>query len=379
MIRVLTPADAAAYRAFRVRSLREDPDAFRSDADEEDARPLADTERRLAADDSILLGAFKEDRLIGAVGLSLESRAKVRHVAQVVGMAVAREHSHGGIGRALLAALIALARRRGDLEALLLTVTSRNTRAVRLYERAGFVAYGREPRAIKAGGTTSDMTLMRLALHAEVVSARRVWDITPAIGVGFPVFPGDTPFSLEWAMRIDENCPVNVSAIRSTPHIGAHTDAPLHYDPRGAAIADVGLEPYLGRCRVIDAVGAGPIVQPGHVAAHLDQAPPRVLLRTYAKAPVGQWDTNFTAVAPATIDLLHGHGVRLIGIDTPSLDPETSKTLAAHQRVRAHAMAILEGIVLDGIAAGDYELIALPLKIAGADASPVRAVLRELA
>ncbi|MDQ3187462.1 MAG: hypothetical protein M3Q28_00970, partial [Pseudomonadota bacterium] len=91
------------------------------------------------------------------------------------------------------------------------------------------------------------------------------------------------------------------------------------------------------------------------------------------------WDPNFTAIAPDTIDLLHQHGVRLIGIDTPSLDPEQSKSLETHQRVRAHRMAILEGIVLDEVPEGDYELIALPLKIAGCDASPVRAVLRELA
>ena len=103
-----------------------------------------------------------------------------------------------------------------------------------------------------------------------------------------------------------------------------------------------------------------------------------MLLRTYARAPT-DWDAAFTAIAPDTIDALHGHGVRLIGIDTPSLDPETSKTLDSHQRVRRHGMAILEGIVLDDVAEGDYELIALPLKIAGCDASPVRAVLRELA
>ena len=96
-------------------------------------------------------------------------------------------------------------------------------------------------------------------------------------------------------------------------------------------------------------------------------------------APTAIWDSSFTAIAPATIDLLHAHGVRLVGIDTPSLDPEQSKLLDSHQRVRQHGMAILEGVVLDEVAEGDYELIALPLKISGCDASPVRAVLRELA
>jgi arylformamidase len=102
------------------------------------------------------------------------------------------------------------------------------------------------------------------------------------------------------------------------------------------------------------------------------------LLRTYRQAPQQRWDADFPAIASATIALLARHGVRLIGIDTPSLDPQESKTMDAHHAVRAHGMAILEGIVLDDVAAGDYELIALPLKLAGMDASPVRAVLRAL-
>jgi arylformamidase len=106
--------------------------------------------------------------------------------------------------------------------------------------------------------------------------------------------------------------------------------------------------------------------------------PPRVLFRTYRQAPVKEWDSDFRAVAPETIDFLAKHGVRLIGVDTPSLDPETSKTMDAHLRVLKHGMAILEGIVLDDVAEGGYELIALPLKFDTLDASPVRAVLRAL-
>jgi arylformamidase len=208
---------------------------------------------------------------------------------------------------------------------------------------------------------------------------RRIWDISPAIGPGFPVFPGDTPFAQRWTWTLDERCPVNVSELTLSPHTGAHTDAPLHYDPHGASIAEVDVAIYLGPCRVVHAIGVGPLVQPPHVAAHLAAAPGRLLLRTYAKAPMQQWDPHFTALAPATIDLLQERGVRLVGIDTPSLDPADSKTLDSHQRVRAHGMAILEGIVLDAVPEGDYELIALPLRLAGCDASPVRAVLRELA
>jgi len=206
----------------------------------------------------------------------------------------------------------------------------------------------------------------------------RLWDISPTIGPDFPVFPGDTPLSQRWTWTLDERCPVNVSELTLSPHTGAHTDAPLHYDRVGAAISDVPLEAYLGTCRVIHAIDVGPLVEPRHLRDRLDGAPPRVLIRTCTKAPVRTWDPGFSALAPATIDALHAHGVRLIGIDTASIDPADSKTLDCHRRVCAHGMAILEGVVLDDVAEGDYELIALPLKISGCDASPVRAVLRQL-
>jgi arylformamidase len=208
---------------------------------------------------------------------------------------------------------------------------------------------------------------------------RRLWDISPAIGTDSPVFPGDAPFALRWTWSIGPGCPVNVSELTMSPHTGSHTDAPLHYDSAGAAMADVPLDLYLGPCRVVHALDAGPLVEPRHVEAALDGIPERVLIRTAHRARVDAWDARFAAIAPATIDRLHAAGVRLIGIDTPSIDPAESKSLDSHQRVRAHGMAIIEGVVLDDVPPGDYELIALPLKLRGADASPVRAVLRELA
>ncbi|MBP0596018.1 arylformamidase [Paraburkholderia sp. LEh10] len=205
-----------------------------------------------------------------------------------------------------------------------------------------------------------------------------LWDITPAVDTATPVWPGDTPVGIERVWRMEAGSPVNVARLTISPHTGAHTDAPLHYDADGAAIGAVPLDAYLGRCRVIHCIGAKPLVMPQHIAASLDGAPPRVLLRTYREAPAAAWDSDFCAVAPETIDLLAARGVKLIGIDTPSLDPQESKTMRAHQRIRAHGMAILEGIVLDAVAPGDYELIALPLKLTTLDASPVRAVLRAL-
>lgn len=214
--------------------------------------------------------------------------------------------------------------------------------------------------------------------HRPRSTGSTLYDISPAVRPGFPVFPGDTPFAFRWTWALGPDCPVNVSEITMSPHTGAHTDAPLHYDAAGASIADVPLQTYLGPCRVIHAIGVRPLVTAAHLAPHLAGVPPRVLVRTYETAPVDTWDPAFAAFDPAALELLHTRGVQLVGIDTPSLDPEQSKTLDSHMVVRRHGMAILEGIVLDAVPAGDYELIALPMKWQGLDASPVRAVLRSL-
>jgi arylformamidase len=206
----------------------------------------------------------------------------------------------------------------------------------------------------------------------------RLWDISPPVHAGSPVFPGDASYSSVWAARIAPGCPVNVSTLTLSPHTGAHADAPLHYDDAGAAIGAVDLAPYLGRCRVIHAIAAGPLVTRAHIAHALRDLPTRVLVRTYAKAPVAHWDAALAAYAPETIEHLADLGVVLVGIDTASIDPADSKALPSHQVIRLRGLRVLENLVLDDVPEGDYELIALPLKLTTADASPVRAVLREL-
>ena len=204
------------------------------------------------------------------------------------------------------------------------------------------------------------------------------WDISPPLSTATPTWPGDTPFQEERVWIYGPECPVNVGRITLSPHTGAHVDAPLHYSPDGAPIGEVSLDIYMGPCRVLHCLDSGALVEPEQLAGRLGQVPERVLLRTYRQAPLDTWDSDFTAVAKATVDLLAGLGVRLIGIDTPSLDPQTSKTMDAHNAIARHGMAILEGIVLDDVPEGDYELIALPLRFANLDASPVRAILRPL-
>src|SRR5690606_14670568 len=145
-----------------------------------------------------------------------------------------------------------------------------------------------------------------------------------------------------------------------------------------SAIGVLALEPYLGLCRVIHALDCGPLIMPSHLAHAANDLPPRVLVRTVARAALDTWRDDFTAFAPQTIAWLAGCGVMLIGLDTPSIDPASSKTLDSHQTILRHDLRVLENLLLDDVPPGDYELIALPLALIQADASPVRAVLREL-
>jgi arylformamidase len=206
---------------------------------------------------------------------------------------------------------------------------------------------------------------------------KRLWDISPPVSALSPVFPGDTPYRQEWAASIAPGCPVNVSSLTLSPHVGAHADAPLHYDPEGEAVGALDLDAYLGPCRVIHAIGVGPLVEWPHVEHALRDLPPRVLVRTYERMPADRWDASLAAFAPQTIERLADLGVRLVGIDTASIDPADSKSLPSHQAIRRRGLRVLENLVLDAVPEGDYELIALPLKLMTADASPVRAVLRE--
>jgi len=235
---------------------------------------------------------------------------------------------------------------------------------------------------------------------------KKLWDISPPVHTGSPVFPGDTAYQQQWVANIGPGCPVNVSAITLSPHVGAHADAPLHYDPAGAAIGAVDLQAFIGPCRVIHAIGCGPLVMPEHLthalgdpppgrshggpvpaggrdprsggAWGLQALPPRVLVRVYERMPQDRFDNDLPAFAPETVVLLADRGVVLIGIDSASIDPAASKTLDSHQTIRRRGLRVLENLLLDEVPEGDYELIALPLKLTTADASPVRAVLREL-
>jgi arylformamidase len=206
--------------------------------------------------------------------------------------------------------------------------------------------------------------------------ALKIWDISPAVDEHAAVFPGDTAYSQQLHFSLSPGCPVNVNRITLSPHTGAHADAPLHYASGEAAIGAVDLQPYLGPCRVIHCIDCGPLVEPAHIAHALDGLPARVLLRT-ARTASQSW-VSFTALAPSTLALIAIKNIALVGIDTPSVDPATNQDRPSHHLLLKHNLRVLENLVLDAVPEGDYELIALPLKLTRADASPVRAILREL-
>ncbi len=206
---------------------------------------------------------------------------------------------------------------------------------------------------------------------------RRIWDISQPLRPGLPVWPGDTAFEQVRTWQMEAGSPVNVSALTLSTHSGAHADAPLHYAQDASDIASVDLEPYLGECLVVDARGVGPEIEVGDLP-HLDSVD-RILFRTFDAFPHESWVDDTTAIAAETIEWLAVQGVKLVGIDGPSIDPQDSKTMDAHKAVLKHDIRVLEGLVLDDVPEGRYELIALPLPIIGGDASPVRAILRDIA
>lgn len=233
----------------------------------------------------------------------------------------------------------------------------------------------------------------------------RLYDITPPIAPGLGVWPGDTPPAREVLMDMQRGDNLTLSTLRATVHLGAHADGPNHYGVYAASIDRRSLEYYLGPCRVVRVnVGLATRVAVGDVekalAAVADQTrdfassslvgrstgmprtsrigAPRILIATGTFPDPHRWNTDFAGLEPALVDWLHADGIITVGIDTPSVDLFDSKDLPAHGAFLKSDMAILEGLVLKDVPEGFYELIALPLPLVGFDASPVRAILREL-
>ncbi len=204
-----------------------------------------------------------------------------------------------------------------------------------------------------------------------------LYDITPPITDRLKVWPGDTPTTREVLLDMQRGDNVTLSTLRATVHLGAHADAPSHYGKHAPAIHERSLDYYIGPCQVIRVSAQRGTRTTPQMLAQTVQAE-RVLIATGTFPDPEQFNTDFAALSPELVLRLHEQGVKLIGIDTPSVDPFDSKDLPSHQIFLKCDMAILEGLVLKDVPEGLYELVALPLKLVGFDASPVRAVLRTI-
>lgn len=201
------------------------------------------------------------------------------------------------------------------------------------------------------------------------------YDISPAVSPASAVFPGDTPWSREQLLDWPKGDHLALSTMHGTVHVGAHADAPVHYHRDGAAIDARDPWLYLGPCQVIRVrLPRGARILPEHLEGRAITAP-RVLFDTGSFPDPDLWNGDFNALSPELIHQLAAQGVKLFGIDTPSVDPAESKALESHQALYAHDLAVLEGLVLSHVPEGPYTLIAPPLRLTGADASPVRALL----
>lgn len=205
-----------------------------------------------------------------------------------------------------------------------------------------------------------------------------IFDITPMITADLKVWPGDTPPAREVLLDMATGANLTLSTFRASVHVGAHADAPSHYGLDAPTIEQRDLSYYIGPCQVIHVKDCP---RNGRVSVDMLGAAittERVLIASGTFPDPTEFNQDFAGLEPALVDALHARGVRLIGVDTPSVDVFSSKDLPAHQRFLRNDMAILEGLVLRDVPAGAYELIALPLPLCGFDASPVRAVLRTL-
>jgi len=202
-------------------------------------------------------------------------------------------------------------------------------------------------------------------------------DISRPIHAGMPNWPGDTPADFKLVVTIPQGAAVNVGRLTMSVHTGTHGDAPFHYNEAGPRIDEVPIATYVGPARVVDIRGHATVTT-ALLAAHDFAATPRVLFRSDTWANPAVFPSDWPLLAAEVPAWLGARGVRLVGLDVPSIDHCDSKNLPLHHACDAAGIVILENLDLHAVAPGVYELIALPLMIRGGDGSPIRAVLRTL-
>ncbi|MBD7945992.1 arylformamidase [Psychrobacillus sp. Sa2BUA9] len=207
--------------------------------------------------------------------------------------------------------------------------------------------------------------------------SKRWIDITQPLTNQIATWPGDTPFHFEVAHTKEQTGSVNIGQITASVHTGTHADAPFHFNSSAATIEQLDVNHYIGPAKVIDVTGIPWVGQEELMNFDLDGVR-RLILKTKEKVQVEKFPEDFTLLKEDIGEFLQNKGIFLLGLDIPSVDAADSKDLPIHHTLYKNGVHILENLYLQDVSAGDYELIALPLKIVGADGSPVRAVLRKM-
>ncbi|MBY0599495.1 arylformamidase [Bacillus bingmayongensis] len=202
-------------------------------------------------------------------------------------------------------------------------------------------------------------------------------DISQPLNNEIATWPGDTPFSYEVSWSKEQSGSVNVGKLTMSIHTGTHIDAPFHFDNNGKKVLDLDVNVYVGKARIIDVSSMESIGAKEIEKFSLDGVE-RLLLRTSSHGNTQEFPKIIPYLRADIAPFLSEKGIRLIGVDVPSVDPLDDKELAAHHQLFKHGIHILENVLLDHVQDGDYELIALPLALTDADGSPVRAVIRPL-
>lgn len=204
-------------------------------------------------------------------------------------------------------------------------------------------------------------------------------DVSITVHPGTAEWPGDTPFSCGWAWQISQGNSVNVSEIRMSPHVGTHADAPLHVADGAAGSHELPIDAFIGRSWVTDVRDCRDAIPLSALALPESGPIERLLLRTGRGVAAGTFPATWPVLDPDAIRALLARGLRLVGVDAPSVDARDAKDLRTHHAIFGGQANVLENLDLRDVAAGPYELIALPLRLQGLDAAPVRAILRPLA
>ncbi len=204
-----------------------------------------------------------------------------------------------------------------------------------------------------------------------------ILDISPSLHEQTAVWPGDTKFRRKSNLRLQDGSSVELSEMTTTLHIGSHADAPSHYQEHAENIDQLDLSAYIGPCQVLDVqVAPGKRIYPKDIKQEI--LAERILFRTSSFPNPNEFHSRFASLSKELVDFLAEKNCVLVGIDTPSVDPFDDKVLESHHALLSHGMRNLEGLVLEHVREGKYFLSALPLKIEGADAAPLRAVLLDV-